>query len=497
MLGAGCVPALAQDAATAAPGPSTSRFVPSVSVSETYLRGTGAVDSGGKGEFVTRVSPGLSWTSRSGRIQGSVNYVMDVSVYSRRGNEVDITNTLAANVKATLLEQRAYIDVQANVSQTAISAFGQQSGNDTFQNNPNRTEYATLQVSPYLVGSLGGRADYSLRLIGAANSARNYSASNTTSWSALGSLRSPSSGARFGWGLSAQKSESEFQSGRSISNERVTAELNARPLSDLLIFATAGRERTNALDFNGRSYDSWGGGLRWTPSVRTNVALEGEKRYFGQSHRLLLEHRTPQTVWRYLDSQDSTNNAGLTAITPVFTLFQLYFAQFASTVPDPIAREIAVRDFLRLIGRNPNEVVGGGTLISALSLQRRQELSGAWIGRRLTLNVQAFALDVRPLDPAAAAQPILDQSRVRQTGLTASVSYRLTPQTSVTATGSRQLTPSSGLRAGNSLNTITFGVATEFSRRVSLGVNARYADFSSATDPYREALATATLNFRF
>jgi len=347
------------------------------------------------------------------------------------------------------------------------------------------------------VGSLAGVADYSLRVTGGANTARNFSASNTKNVSGLASLRSSSRNALLGWGLSAQRSDTEYQNSRTISTERLTAELNTTPWSDLRVFATGGQERTNALDLNGRSYTSWGGGLRWTPSLRTNVSLEGEKRYFGNSHRVLLEHRTPQTAWRYSDSQDATDNASPTALTSGFTLFQLYFQQFASTVPDPIAREQAVRDFLRLIGRNPNELVGGGALVSALSVQRRQELSAAWVGRRLTFNVLAFALSVRPLDPSAAAVPTLAFLRVRQTGATASASYRLTPVMSVTLTGSRQLTDSDGTRAGNSLNSIALGVITQFSPKVSAGLNVRFADFSSTVDPYREALATATLNFRF
>ena len=476
----------------------TSRLVPSVSVSESYLHssnGANGANGTGGGEFITRVSPGLSWTSRSGRVQGTVNYVMDASAYSRRGNGADITNSLAANVKTTLIDQRAYVDVLANVGQTSISAYGRQSGNDTFQVNANRTEFSNLQVSPYVLGSLGGFADYAVRVSGAANAARGFSASNTTNWSALASLRSPGTQRLIGWGLSAQSLHTEYQTGRGITTERGVAELNVKPWSDLLLFATAGEERTNALDLNGRSYSTVGGGLRWVPSVRTSVSLEGEKRYFGNSHRIVLEHRTPQTVWRYVDSRNSSDGAGITALTPQITLFDLYFAQFASTVPDPIQREALIRDVFR--SQNLNAVVGGGTLVSALTVQRRQELGAAWIGRRTSVNLQVFALDVRPIENAAAAAPVLAQSRVRQTGVTASVAYRLTPQMSANVIASRQVTASSGLLSGNRLHTVGLGLTTQVSRQASFGFNARYADFSSSTQPYREALATATLSYRF
>ena len=485
-------------AAQAQDGPApTSRLVPTLTVSESVLRGGVGSGNAGKTEFITRVSPGLSWTSRSGRVQGSVNYVLDASLYSRRSDASQLSNTLLANVVTTVVDKRAFVDVQANAGQTSISPFGQQSGNDTFRDNANRTEFFNARVSPYVVGSLAGIADYSLRVTAAVNTARNYSAANTTGLSGLASLRSSNSGALVGWGLSAQRSDTEFKNSRTISTERVTAELNARPFSDLLVFATGGKERTNALDLNGGSYNNWGGGLRWVPSVRTNVSLAGEKRYFGNSFTVLFEHRTPQTVWRYLDTQNTTDTAGPTALTTGLTLFQLLFQQFASTVPDPIAREQLVRDLLRSTGRNADEVVGAGALISALSLQRRQEISAAWVGRRATLSLLAYALDLEPLDPDAARATTLTLSRVRQTGATASVSYRLTPVMSVTATGSRQITGSSGLRAGNRLNSLALGLTTQLNRQTAFGLNVRYADFSSPTDPYREALVTATLNFRF
>jgi uncharacterized protein (PEP-CTERM system associated) len=475
-------------------------FVPTVSLSETYLRGSGSVDGGGKGEFITRVSPGLSWSSRSGRFQGSANYLLDISQYSRRNGASTLSNTLAATVRGELIEQRAFVDAQASVGQTSISPFGQQSGNDTLQANSNRTEVASVLVSPYLNGSLGGLADYQLRLTGAATRSRSSLVGGSQTRGASALLRSPSSFAVFGWTASAQHLQSIYRNGRTTTNDRLNLELSARPLPDLAVLVNGGSERSDLLDVNGKTYANWGAGLRWTPSPRTNVALQADHRYFGDAHSAIFEYRTPRTVWRYSDTRNTTQGADPNAFNRPFTLFQLYFDQFASIVPDPVQREQAVRDFLRLLGRDPNEVIAGGSLASSVALLRRQDLSVAWSGLRTTLNLQAFATDSRPLDGLAAASTPTTTSpfgRVRQTGVTGSVSYRLTPTAALTAAVSRQSTAGNELQAGNRLTSASLSGSDQLSRYLSLSLSLRYALFTGPVNPYREGAATASLNFRF
>jgi len=478
--------------------PRGSFFTPTLSLGQTYVRGTGAVDGGGKGEFITRVSPGLTWISRAGRVQGSANYALDTSLYSRRKGDQGLANNLNGSLRVEAIENRAYVDAQANISQRSISPFGQQSGSDTFQANANRTEVINVAVSPYVRGSLAGVADYQLRLSGSATDSRSGSANNSYNGSASVSLRSSASQSRFGWGASASEQRVVFRQGRTTSNSRINGELNFRPDVDWLLFVNGGAEQTDVLQSGGASYGNWGGGVRWTPSPRTSATLQADRRYFGDSHRLVLEHRMSRSVFRFSDFRDATSGSDPFSVSRSITAFEDLFAQNdAAGVKDPALNALLVAQQLAVRGLNANDVVGFGSfLTTSVSLQRRQELSFSWSGTRTSFSLQAFATELSLLTAAAVGNSALSAG-VKQSGQTASASYRLTPTAAVNAFVSRQVTPGSGSQLGNSLRTASLGYSEQLSRTLSLTLNARYSLFEGPISPYREAQASAGLLFRF
>lgn len=494
-MGWGAAPALAQQG-QAARG---SGFVPTLTVSESYLRGNGVISGVNGGEFVTRISPGLGWSSRSGRVRGSVNYALDASFYSKRADSSLIDNRLAGSVLAELVENFAFVDVQANIGQAAVSATGQQFAFDSFNGNENRTEVVSLQVSPYIVGRLGGFAEYQLRLGASMTDARDFDSADSNTRSAVLSLTSARGGGPLGWGLTAQHQDLSFRDGRDTQTSRVNARLIWQPDVDLQFFVSGGQETTNVGNIIRRTYDNYGAGGTWTPSPRTRVAVEGERRYFGNSYSAVLEHRTPRTVWRYVDSRGATEGGDPNAFNQPITLFDLFFEQFTSSFPDPIQRELAVRDFLRLIGRDPNELLNIGALVDVVSVQRRQELSAAWNGLRTAVSLQFFATRLRALETTSGTlnDPTTTGLSSSERGLTASVSYRLTPQSSVTASVTHQTSPGAGEQSRNRLSALSLGWRSQLSRTMNLDLSTRHSDFSSDTIPYRETAVSASINFRF
>lgn len=494
--GWGAAPALAQQGAAAR----SSGLVPTLTVSESYLSGSGVISGVDGGEFVTRISPGLSWSSRSGRVRGSVNYALDATHYSERTDSNNVDNRLAGSLLAELVDNFAFVDVQANVGQAAVSATGQQFAFDSFSGNENRTQVASLQVSPYLTGRLGSLAEYQIRLGASITDARDFNAADSNTRFALLSLSSPRSAGALGWGLTAQRQDLSFRDGRDTQTSRLNARLFWRPDVDLQFFVSGGQESTNVGNIFRRTYDNYGGGGSWTPSPRTRVSVEGERRYYGDSYAAVVEHRTARTVLRYSDTRGATDGGDPNAFNQPVTLFDLFFQQFSSSFPDPIQREFAVRDFLRLIGRNPNELVNIGALVNVVSLQRRQELSAAWNGLRTVVSLQFFASQLRALE--AVDNPLnlpVGTGGINSTerGLTASVSYRLTPQSSLTATASHQTSPGTGEQSRNRLSAVSLGWRSQLSRTMNVDLSTRYSDFSSDTIPYRETAVTASINFRF
>lgn len=476
-------------------------ITPSLELSETYTDGTARSGSSSGsagprvgGEFATRISPGISISSRSGRVQGNLDYSLSATHYSAQSQAQSVQNALNAALTAEVVERLMYLDARANISRQAISPFAQQSVVGSQLDNINRTEVSTVSISPYVRRSVGGWADFEGRLTAGATKSRGQNNPDSKQVTGSLSLASAATGSRFGWTLNGVSQRVKFGQGQATDSNRVGGRVTLRPDYDLRLSLGGGYETTNVGGTSKRSTTNWGGGLRWTPTQRTVFEADFERRYFGRSFRVIAEHRSPRTVWRYADSRDVTSGSDANGVGQPVTLYQLYFALFASSVPDPGARDQFVRDFLRLQGRDGGEFVSGGFLGSAASVQRRQDLSFAWIGLRTSFSLQAFGSDTRQLDGPGGA---VSAERIRQYGYSGTLSHRLTPLSAINLTAAQQQTRGQGVRAGNDLQSLSLGWSTQLGQRTSLGLIARYAVFDSAIDPYRETSIGVSLSQRF
>jgi uncharacterized protein (PEP-CTERM system associated) len=486
LLGAGvCASALAQG----------SGFSSSLTASTTYSDVRGRTGDAPDRQFISQISPGLSWSSRSGRVQGAARYNLVGSFYSKQSDADTWRQALSANLSAEAVPDWMFVDTQASISQQAISPFGQQSLDDSQIDNNNRTEVRSITVSPYIRGNLFGLANYQVRLSATQTDGGRAQASDSKSRTASASLASPNSGAVFGWSLAATRQESSFDSGADSATESVTAGVNANIDSlDLQLGLTAGRESSNVIRGERRSTDTWGWNLRWTPTPRTSVAVNSQRRYFGDSHSVSLLHRMQRSTWTYTDIRSDSLGANGLALGRPITLFALYFDLFAAQEPDPVRREVLVLDYLRSIGQDPGALVAVGFITSSVTLQRRQDLAFGMQWPRTTLNLRAFRNQTSRLQEGQGALP---GQAVRQKGYTASLSRQLTPTTSVSLTGSRQITPSDGLQPGTGLKSASLSFSNRISRQINGALTLRHTVFSSETNPYRESAATASLNVRF
>lgn len=472
-----------------------SGFTPTLGASTTYSDVRGRSGDTPDQQFITEVSPGLSWSSRSGRVQGTARYGLVGRFYSRQSDADNWQQALSANLNAEAVPDWMFVDAQASISQQAISPFGQPGFEGSPIANDNRTEVRTFTVSPYVRGNLFGLANYQVRFSATDTDGGRAQASDSKSRTASASLSSPNSGAVLGWNLTATRQDTEFSSGADSESERLSAGITANiDALDLRLGLTAGRETSDAIGGRRLGNDTWGWSLQWAPTPRTSLALSSERRYFGNSHSVSLSHRMRRSTWTYTDTRgDSLGASGLVLGRPI-TLFALYFDLFAAQEPDPVRREALVLEYLRAIGQNPGSLVSVGFVTSSVTLQRRQDLAFGIEWQRTTLNLRAFRNQTRQLQEGPGAFP---GQAVRQKGYTASLSRRLTPTTSLSLTGSRQITPSDGLQPGTGLKSASLSFSNRISRQVSGSLTLRHTVFSSEINPYRESAATASLSAQF
>lgn len=445
-------------------------------------------------ESITVLTPSVQITSRSGPLKGSLSYGLSGVIYGRNSaaNTVTRQNALSAAFNVEVIEQHGYIDASASISQQSVSALGLQSSASTAV-NANSTELRTFSLAPSLRGRLFGEVDIVARVASSISSSADNRVSDTVSHN--GSLTVGNSRRALGWSLAATRSISDFEGGRRTTQDRLNAQVSYTPDPGLRFFVTAGTERNDVLTIDQRSYDTWGAGVSWQPTPRTQLSLQGERRYFGNSHSFSLSHRMRRSVVSYTDSRsvsESTSGAGFT-----LSVYELFFIQFASLEPDPVLRDVLVRNYLQAAGLDPNQRLTGGFLNTALTVQTSRNVSLALQGRRNSLVISAFATDTRRADKVSTAQDDLSQVGVLlQHGVNVSLSHRLTPTSSVVLQASELRTRSSRGVPGNGLRSISASWASQIAQRTSLSVTARHSQANGA-NAYKENTLSAALNLSF
>jgi uncharacterized protein (PEP-CTERM system associated) len=491
-------PVWAQDSSSTATAPAVTQ-TRSFSITPSFNATTGYAVSSGRssGELVTQLGPGLQINSRTGRLVGSLDYSLLGTLYSRNSDANTFTNALAATARAELVPRWAFVDIRANIAKQSVSAFGTQSNADSLQANNNFREVWTLNVSPYVRGELRDIADYEVRTSAGVNNVRGSQLGDSTNLGGSINLQSPRRGTVLGWGLQGSAQRVDYSAGRATDTLRGTASVTYQPNSDLLLTLRGGQESTNVGGSDRRQYANWGAGVRWVPGVRTTVSFDADRRYFGDGYQLLLEHRFRRSSLRLTSSRDASSGSDLTGVGQPSTLLQLLMRQYQSIEPDPVLREIRVRELLRLRNQNPNTLVGGGFATSGISLQRRNDLAYSYIGLRSDFTLLAFTSDSRLLDNFGAPLNAAGVGNTRQQGLLATASHRLSPRDTLNLSLSYQRTLAEQSQAGNSLSSVNLGYTTLVSRNATASFGARYSIFDGALPTNREAGLTASLSVRF
>lgn len=470
--------------------------VPSLSITETLSDNSRLATNFKEWDLVSQVTPGIRVDSRGGRIRGFFDYTLSGIAYARNSSSNELQNSLNSLVNVEAIEKWAFVDIYANVSQQVISAFGTRSADSSLINS-NRTEVRTFGISPYVKGRLGEFADYEARWT--QNWTRNSTTESANNSSSIGSLRiAGDTGARLlSWAADGSHQIYDYNVGRRTVDDIVRGILYVAPDPQLRLSLIEGREWNNILSADKESHSTPGFGVDWQPTERTTISAQREKRFFGNSHALSLSHRTPRTIWRYSDTQDISTGFGQPVIGSLGTAYDLFFAQFASIQPDPVLRAALVDAFLRVNGIKPATLVFTGSLASAVTRQRRQELSFALLGIRDTVTFGASQTQALRLDNTVViADDFANGNMLKQRGFSVAVSHRLTPTAALNLLASIDRTTGSVTSQEATLRSVSLYWTDRLGPHGHLSLGARHSSYSSAA-PYTETGVTATLGLTF
>lgn len=459
------------------------------------LSSNGPLTQDARSEQVIEVSPGVRVVANGARVKGSLDYSLRAMHHFQETSGDRLRHALNALGSVEVWDDHAYVDASAVASQETVSAFGPTDGSGISDNN--RSATFSYRFSPYVKGRLAGVADYELRYSLAGSDTRQTTRSDSRSQDFSLGLQGVFNGP-LGWSVQAQSGTTEYSQDRETRSDSLRLNLNYAVTPQLMLTALAGVERNDVLSVQRESYRIAGVGADWRPSPRSRLSLDLQKRYFGHSHNLQLEHRTGLTLWRLRDSRDVSNSPTQAATASLGTLYDLLDAYYLTIETDPVKRAKLVEADLLALGLAGDTEVFQRFLASSATLARTQSLSAIVQGRRTVVTATLSRSRTSRLQSLISLGDDFDSTDfVLQQGLGFSVGHRLTPLTSVSADWSLQRNEGSLASQKTTNKSLTLRLNTQLAPRTSGSVQLRRTVQDSPTSPYGETSIAGTVNHRF
>lgn len=470
---------------------------PRVSGGLTFTDNSRLESTNPQSDQILSISPGVRAVFNNARIIGSVDYSLTGLYYANGSFENGIQHTLDGLATINVWGNRAFLDVSGLVDRQTVSVFDAQSVGDF--NNPNLTETARFRLSPYFRGYLGGSAEYEARYSLQTTRTDVANRSDYTAHDWLLAFRNRDVTQRLGWTLEARAQDNEYTLDRKTQSRSLEGGLtyNFTPVLRGTIFA--GGESNDVVSLDRKSYSSSGASVDWQPSDRTRVVIGFDKRYYGNGHNVLLEHRTGRTVWRYVDTKGAVNNSLEDAVPLLGANYDLLESFYIGLEPDPVKRAELVEAELLRLGLPSTYELYRRFITSSATFERNQQFSFVLEGARSVTTVTLGRNNSRRLD--SGTNPLGDDfdnvSTIFQDSWAIVYAHRLTPLTSASLALSGLKNRATNIAVGNSSRSLAIGMTTRFGLRTSGSVQLQRTVFEGTVSPYDETSVVGVITHRF
>ena len=452
-----------QDIASGAETPRIVSVVPRVSLSQSFTDNARLSADAKQPEQITEISPGIRISKDRGHIKGHFDYALSGLNYAQGTSARRTQNALDTLAQLELVDGRAYVDLSGTVSQQAISALGVQS-TDSTSVNPNKTEVSSFRFSPYWTGEIGDIANVQARYSRSLLDADSRTASDVSVTELALNLQGRSAVRNLGWITDITSQDMNYSAGRPTEARRFDLGLSYMVTPQLDLKANVGREFNSYTSLDVQSYGTSSMGLSWSPSERSRFSVVAGHRSFGESHSVTFDHKTALTEWRFSDTRD------------------------VSATPS--------QRYLVLGDAEPGALLISSFLSSAVSLQRRQDVSVALTGARDTVTLAVTASENSRLDTLSVAADDLNGVVLRQWGMSVNFLHRLTPDYSLGLLVSRQVTSGAVLLEDAVLRLLNLSINGRVGRNLLVALGIRNAAYRGATS-YDENSITLNLTAQF
>ena len=473
-------------------------ITPRIGLTETLSDNINLSSTNTQTGFISQLSPGIRIDARTARLKMFLDYSLNGLRYSTGNSSSQAQNVLNAFGTLEAIDNWLFLDFSGNISQQIINPFGVQTPSNIYDNS-NLTQTSTYRLSPYIKGQLGGSADYFLRYNVSATNYQNSSLSNVTLSQWIGQIRGNTRFQNLNWTIDGSQQNTDYSLGRDYDDGRLRGVLTYKLFPEFSLSGSGGWETNNYQSINNEGQSTYGYGINWTPTERTQVSGFQEHRFFGNGYNVLLSHRFPLSSIRYTAIRDVSLIPNQFTTSGMGTVYDMYFDQFSNLIPDPVARSAYVTNLLNQLGVAPNAQAVSDYAAQRPRVQTSQQLTYVLYGARNSLTLIAARNENEALTVFGQNTNIAGQaSRVTQQGFTVSFAHRLTPLTALNLLGSR-MESQSGLTnvLNTTMTTYQVGVSTRFGAKTAGSLNLRRSEFDSDTSPYTENALVGSITMFF
>jgi uncharacterized protein (PEP-CTERM system associated) len=474
------------------------RIEPYLSTILTWTDNVDAARDGSSSGFIADVAPGISIVREGGRIQG----LLEVDLHNRvnfSGGEADRSYlALLGRGSIEAIEKLFFIDVDASISRDNTSLFGGRIRGDSL-NADSDDEVRSFGVTPRLelrFGDTAATLAYRARWL---DGSGELDRQRVGQW--LASAGNATAFGVFGWGVNYSHTDTSYgRSGSADVTQKVARGILYINVSPQLRLRLIGGHESNDYSVRrGESGSITGAGFDWRPNERTTVSGVSEKRIFGRGYDFQFNHRRARSAWELGWSRDITSSLDTFETLLEDPLYRMFFNALAASIPDPVAREQAVRQLLQSLGYTRvgiNETVVSNNYF----VDRRLRAGFSLLGARNVLSFFLLRSDRERLGGVTFVNLQDDLSiyeRVRESSGVISFSHNLTATTSLNAGFTRSHARGEGIALADVRRTLfSLGFSTRLSPDTSAGLSYRYQK-SSGSQEFTENAIIANLFMRF
>jgi uncharacterized protein (PEP-CTERM system associated) len=481
----------------------TWRITPRVGVTQTYSdNAQQATDLTARADWITEATPGIRVERTGARVNAFLDFQLRNFIYINESRLNNSQKTLASSLKVEAIEKLFFIDSQASITQQNRSPFASSVQTDLTGGagaGNNRVETTTYQIAPYVKGHIADLALFQVRYSATETRTNEeaFAPTRVSDWS--GKFTNASASAKLGWSLDASALSVRNRSIGTREVDRLRAGLNYALLPQLRFSVAGGRESTDYASENKRGTTTYGLGLEWSPSPRTQVAGVREHRFFGDGYNVLVTHRTPMTAWRFNSSKDvsvlpsqlSTNDPG--------SVFNSLSDLLQSTIRDPAERARAVQSRLAQTGIPAGFSASSNFLTTRPFVSRTSDASVSLLGALNTITFTYNRNEQRSVGLGRADSAGAPAEDVRRENISAAWAHRLTALSTMTLYVSRLRSEGLTLdRTRSTQNVQTLSWSRPLNPRAAMTVGVQRVNFdTTANNDYKENFVFATLSYRF